>query len=61
MGKGRKFREYKAKAQIKLALPLVLKMAREVAKITNADIRKILEEIREEKFGHLSNNTSASI
>ena len=101
MSKGKKFREYKAKAQIKLAMPVVLKMAREASKdeflkkeflaqlkpqwtpyvkqsstigeemqavekrikqsglskafevagITNVDIRKILEEIRSEKFG----------
>ena len=101
MSKGKKFREYKAKAQMKLALPVVLKMAREASKddvlkqeflaqlkpqwipyvkqsstigeemqaiekrikqsglakafevagITSADIRKILEEIRSEKFG----------
>jgi len=103
MSKGRKFREYTAKAQIKLSLPMVLALARrvpkeeflsqlkpqwipyikrnstidedmkavekrvkvsglgsafKVANITNADIRKVLEEIRSEKFD--SDNGSAA-
>jgi catalase (peroxidase I) len=96
MSKGKKFKEYTAKAQIKLSLPMVLAIARkvpkedflsqlkpqwipyikenstisdditmvqkriklsglskafEVAGITNTDIRKVLEEIRVEKYG----------